>query len=99
MLIVTGSAKVDPAAVPQLKVAAAEMMAATRAEPGCEFYSLAIEDEAAGLMTIAERWSDEASLRAHAKTPHMAAFNKAIGPSVRGMDLKIYEGDREVSLR
>ena len=99
MLIVTGSAKVDPGAVPQLKIAAADMMAATRAEAGCEFYSLAIEDEAAGVMTIAERWADEASLRAHMATPHMATFNKVIGPSVRSMELKIHASDREVSLR
>lgn len=99
MLIITGSAKVDPAAVPQLKVAAAAMMAATRAEAGCEFYSLAIEDEAGGVMTIAERWADEASLRAHMKAPHMAEFNKVVGPAIRGMDLKVYEAGREVSLR
>lgn len=99
MLVVIGSAQVDPAAIPQLKVAAAEMMAATRAEAGCLSYSLAVEDEAAGTMTIAERWADEASLRAHGATPHMAAFNKAIGPSIRSIDIKIYAADREISLR
>ena len=65
MIIVLGHATVDPAAMPALRPRLAAMMAATRAETGCISYSLSIEDEAAGVLSIAERWVDLAALQAH----------------------------------
>ena len=98
MIIVIGRATVDPAAVADLCPRLAAMMAATRAEPGCVSYSLAIEDEAAGVLSIAERWADLAALQAHFATPHMAAFNAAGQGVIRSIDIKRYDVTGEADL-
>ena len=100
MIIVQGSARIDPAHVSALAAAAATMMAETRKEAGCILYSLAIEDAAAGVMSISERWTDAGALAAHMKTPHMVAFNAAIAGKVRGLDIKAFDvaGERKLGL-
>lgn len=98
MIIVIGHAAVDPARVADLRPHLAAMMAATRAEPGCISYSLAIEDEAAGVVSIAERWVDVAALKAHFASPHMAAFNAAGQGVIRSIDVKRYDVTGEADL-
>lgn len=95
MIIVQGSASVDPASVGALKTAAAAMMAETRKEQGCLHYSLAIEDEEAGILSISERWADEASLKGHFKAPHMVVFNAVLAGKVRRLDVKLYDASGE----
>ena len=91
MIIVIGRAEIDPAALPAILPQLAGMMAATRAEDGCISYSLAVEDAAAGIMTIAERWRDLAALQAHLATPHMAAFNAASRGMIRSLVATRYD--------
>ena len=98
MIIVIGSVTVDPAVVPELRPRLAAMMAATRAETGCISYSLSIEDEATGVLSIAERWVDLAALQAHLATPHMAAFNAAGQGVIRSIDVKRYDVAGEAAL-
>jgi quinol monooxygenase YgiN len=98
MIIVQGSARVDPAHVAELQAAAATMMAATRKETGCLHYSLAIEDAAAGVLSISERWTDAAALKAHFTEPHMAAFQKAIAGKVSNLDVNMYDASGERGL-
>ncbi len=104
MIIVIGRAEVDPAALTTVREAADAMMRATWGESGCLSYSLAVEDEGdatAGrnaVVTIAERWEDEAAIKAHGATDHMKAFNRAIGKSIRGIDVKMYDAANERSV-
>ncbi len=98
MIIVIGRAEVNPAAIDAMLPHLATMMAATRAEDGCISYSLAVEDAAAGVLTIAERWRDGVALAAHVKTPHMAAFNAAAREAIRALDVKRYDVVGEASL-
>ena len=49
----------------------ARVIAATRAEAGCELYSFAEDVIEPGLFRISERWSSRAALDAHFATPHM----------------------------
>jgi quinol monooxygenase YgiN len=48
----------------------------TRAEKGCLFYAVALEDARAGRMLVVERWQDQASLTAHLEGAQTASFQK-----------------------
>ncbi len=49
---------------------------ATRAEKGCLFYAVTLDDAHAGRMVVAERWQDQASLTAHVEGPQTASFQR-----------------------
>lgn len=95
MIIVIGRVEVEPEAIGRLQDALLTMMRATWEEPGCISYSLAVEDAARGIVTIVERWEDEAALKRHFTMPHMDAFNAAIAGIVRAMDVKMYDAANE----
>ncbi|MCK0128782.1 putative quinol monooxygenase [Erythrobacter sp. F6033] len=79
MLIVVGKAKLGSGALDAGRSALATMIEASRAEEGCVDYSYATDILDPSTMHIIEKWVDEAALVAHFQTPHMAAFQKALG--------------------
>lgn len=87
MLIVVGTAKLGDGALDAGRSALATMIEASRAEEGCVDYSYAADILDPSTMHIIEKWVDEAALVAHFQTPHMAAFQKALGD----LDVKIIE--------
>lgn len=91
MIIVVARAEVDPAAIARLRPALDAMMRATWEESGCLSYSMAVESETEGVITIVERWADDAALMAHFQSPHMAAFNAAVAGAIRSLDGRIYD--------
>ena len=92
MIMVEGWVRFAEGEVEKLRGAATTMMAATRAEAGCLHYAFAADMAEPDLMRISERWVDEAAIGAHMKTPHMAAFNGAIGGAkILGVSVKSYE--------
>jgi quinol monooxygenase YgiN len=99
MIIVLGRAEVDAVRLPGLRDALTQMMRATFAESGCLSYSLSVEDEGGdgrpAVIAIAERWADEAALRAHFGAPHMAAFNKAVAGAMLSLDAKMFDASNE----
>lgn len=95
MIIVIGRAEVDPARIAELRPALDAMMRATWEESGCLSYSMAVENESDGTVIIVERWADEAALKSHFKTPHMAAFNAAAKGAIRAIDVKMYDASNE----
>ncbi len=103
MKIIHGRLELDPAGVAALRPVLRTMMQETLKEKGCLQYSLAIEDEGGddrpALLNIAERWDDDADLRAHGASAHMAAFNRALKGIVRKADLRIYDASNEKPLR
>jgi len=48
--------------------------AITRAEKGCLFYRISLDDAQAGRMLLVQRWLDQACLDAHLATAAAAAF-------------------------
>lgn len=48
----------------------------TRAEKGCLFYAVTLDDASAGRMVVTERWQDQASLTAHFEGPQTASFQR-----------------------
>ena len=48
--------------------------AATRAEPGCEFFEIALSLDPPNLAIVTECFVSEAAHEVHRATPHMAAF-------------------------
>ena len=61
-----------------LKVLAAKMAVAVRAEPGCRAYAVYQDIEVPTRFRIYEEWDDQAALTAHFMTPHMAEFNTSL---------------------
>lgn len=57
-----------------------DLIAATRAEPGCLSYELLadIEDDAA--FVLSESWRSHADLDAHTETPHFVSAMAALAP-------------------
>lgn len=100
MIIVIGRAEVEPQAIAQLRPALDAMMRATWDESGCLSYSMAVESESEGVITVVERWADEAALQAHFASPHMAAFKAAALGVILSMDVKLFDvtGERSLAL-
>ena len=92
MLVVGGRIRIDSKGRDKAVEAAATMMRESNKEAGCISYVLSGDLEDPGLFRIFEEWQDEAALKAHFKTPHMAAFNKVIGSlKVLEVDVKQYD--------
>lgn len=92
MLVVGGRIRIDAEGRDKAIEAAAEMMRESNREAGCISYVLSADLEDPGLFRIFEEWEDEDALKAHFKTPHMAAFNKVIGSlKVLEVDVKRYD--------
>lgn len=79
MLIVTGVVEVSKAGVEKASTAALEMVAETLREPGCLIYEFSQVLGHATRFRVYEEWQDQAALEAHFATPHMAAFQAALG--------------------
>lgn len=90
--MIEGWVRLDAAEIERLRDGAVAMARASRAEDGCEEFAFAQDLADPGLFRIVERWRDEAALGAHLATPHMAAFQQAMGGAARqGGSVKIYQ--------
>jgi quinol monooxygenase YgiN len=87
MLIVLAKAKVGAGALDAARAAIAEMVAASNAEAGCIAYAFTQDLGDPSILHIVEKWQDDAALKAHFATPHMAAF----GAAIAGLDVQIIE--------
>lgn len=94
MLIVLAKAIVPEGALASAKEAIATMVAASRAEEGCIEYTFTTDVLDPTRLHIVEKWRDQAALVAHFATPHMAAFQAAIGGSgVEVTEVLKYQAD------
>lgn len=64
------------------------LVTATRQEAGCISYGFYEDLVTPGAFQLHEIWEDQAALDAHMQTPHIAAFNEAIG-TIEVLDLAI----------
>ena len=94
MLMVIGTAKLGEGALDAGRAALEAMVTASREEEGCIDYAYAMDLVDPAIMRITEKWVDEAALVTHFQTPHMAAFQKALGVlDVTILEVRKFETD------
>ena len=98
MIVVTSKFKSLPGLRDKIIEMARPCIEATHKEKGCIRYELFVSSEDDVTLQFVEEWTDLDSLRAHLKTPHLAAFKEQRKDSVgEGASLKVFEA-QEVSL-
>ena len=99
MLIVVVEVGVNDGAIDRVKDTIKMMEDETRKEAGCTTYAFSIDINDANTVRIIERWESMDALRAHFKSPHMAAFNTALGDlQPTSFDVKCYDIAGELEL-
>lgn len=98
MIILVARCEIDPAALPGLKPILDRTMRLTWDVSACLGYSIAIESEAGGVVTIVERWASEVALRDYLATPAMRDFHDALQPALLSIDARIYDVTGERAL-
>lgn len=94
MLMVYGTARIDDKDVDRLREAAQAMVAASRAEDGCQEYAYGFDMFDPTLMRIVEHWDDANALKAHFATPHMATWRAALATmAISDINLYTLEGE------
>ncbi|HEY6868480.1 MAG TPA: putative quinol monooxygenase [Novosphingobium sp.] len=99
MLLVIGHLRFPAEARSGVLAALAEVIVATRTEPGCLFYDFAEDVLECDLFRVSEGWRDADALRAHFASPHMARFRaarEALGMAERVVTIYGTEGPVEV---
>ena len=76
MIVMMGYIHLEPSDVPEFLADLEIIAAGTRAERGCLFHAIALEDAPSGRMLLAERWLDENAFTAHLAGPHAASFQQ-----------------------
>ncbi|SFB23152.1 Antibiotic biosynthesis monooxygenase [Lentibacillus halodurans] len=65
MIVLMGYLHLNTSDVNEFTTDVQVIASSTRAEKGCLFYAVTLEDARAGRMLIVERWQDQESLTAH----------------------------------
>ena len=94
MLVITGTFRVPPDRIDAARPPMAAMIAASRAEPGCQYYSYGEDVLEPGLIHVTEHWSTREALTAHGRSEHIRAWRAAwpeLGIGAR--DLTLFESD------
>jgi quinol monooxygenase YgiN len=79
MLILSVMIRVPPGEIEALKPHMRTVIAASRAEPGCIFYSLAEDVADPGVIRAFEIYGDDDALKAHGASEHFKVWRKASG--------------------
>ena len=99
MIILIARCEIAPAALSRLRPLLERTMQSTWEESACLGYSIAIESEGPGVVTIVERWLSEAALLEYLSTPDMLDFHDTLQAGVISLDARIYDvsGERPLS--
>jgi len=98
-VIVAGTLRIGPDKVQKLRSHMLQMLSASRAEDGCLIYSYAEDAGEPGLIRVFEIWRDDAALKAHFETGHMASWRAALaeqGPFDRRLTLYEVADERAI---
>ena len=91
MLIIAGTITLAPEQLDDALARALPFGETVRTEPGCIEYLFTPNPAVPGELRLFEVWESEAALADHFTTPHMAAWQQAIGEfDIRGRDLVKY---------
>ena len=93
MLILSVFLRVPPDQVEVLRPHMEAVVAASRAEPGCLFYTLAEDIAEPGLIRAFEVYTDDDALKAHGESEHFKAWRAASGQYPRE-DRTVYDATR-----
>lgn len=74
MIVITGQIFTGPDTLPALYARLKALCEPSRAEDGCIFYHMAMEDAERGVIMAMEGWRDQAALDAHLALPAIAAL-------------------------
>lgn len=74
MLIVAGQIRIQPGSLQMALPIIHTMEQATHAEAGCLAYRFYTDPQDETILFVYEEWADEAALKAHGESAHMAAF-------------------------
>ena len=97
MIIVTVEVKLKEDSIGEIRNAFRIMDEETAKETGCVKYVSSIDVNDPKIIRIYEIWDSMEALIPHFKTPHMAAFQQALGGiATVSMDAKVYEIDKEL---
>ena len=91
MLVLTAFIEVLPTDRALIRAALNAVVAATRAEDGCEEYGCYEDTQQSGRFVFVERWRDKAALDRHLATPHMADWMTVAGPRLKDARGFVYE--------
>jgi quinol monooxygenase YgiN len=99
MLVLTAFIEVGPNDRAPIRAALPAVVAATRAEEGCEEYGCYEDAERPGRFVFVERWRDKAALDRHLATPHMADWMKVAGPKLKAARGFLYDVSSSTELK
>lgn len=95
MLILIGHIHIDPQEVDAFVCDVQAISLSAKAEEGCLFYGITLDDRPTGRFLVAERWRDQEALTAHLARAETLAFLKTWGDRMKG-DLQTYEVTEEM---
>lgn len=78
MILITGTVRVRPDAVEDLRAAMEAQLSASRAEAGCIEYAYAVDVSEPGLIRVFEQWESWEALEVHFQQPHMKPWRAAL---------------------
>jgi len=84
MIVIAGTAPIDPTKHEEAKTIMKTMMDATLQEDGCISYQFLFNPWDDGEVHIFEEWETQDALDKHFQTAHMATFRKALPAVVTG---------------
>ncbi len=90
MIVMMGYIHLKPPDISEFLADLETIVAGTRAERGCLFYGVALEDAPSGRMLLAQRWLDQDAFTAHLAGPHAAWFQQKWRNKVK-VDIQRFE--------
>jgi quinol monooxygenase YgiN len=99
MLVLTAFVEVAAGDREAIQAAVPNVIAATRAEDGCEDYGCYEDTQCPGRYVFVERWRDKAALDRHLATPQMATWMAMVGPKMQAARGFLYEVSSSTELK
>lgn len=90
MIVITGQIFTDPDTLPALYGRLKALCEPSRAEDGCIFYHIGMEDAEHGVIMAMEGWRDQAALDTHLGLPSVKALLDDFAGKFRN-DVQIHE--------
>ena len=97
MVIVAGVVVLKPDTLETLRPDMLQMIAASRAEPGCRCYSYGIDVADQSVVRVYEEWESRAHLEAHVDTDHLKAWRRRLAEvGIVSRDITVWEATSPV---
>ena len=91
MIFVQGTMNMETGCLDDFRRDVSAMIDKVKAEDGCHFYSLVVEDEASGLVNVIEQWRHDEALGVHFTMPWIAEFFAKYSPKMLASTVQIFD--------